>query len=570
MALQHPEFDKFKLAYKQSRFESALDCLAKLIIEYPQSFALHWHKAQLLEKLERFDDARHAVSKALKLRPDFIPGLIMQVQLDLYETPEDAGAQLSDDEQLAQDQARFASMQLRLRNILTLDKNSVEALQLLSALLRSQNGEEPLAEAHALLSRAITLAPERVDLLEDRANTLLASASLPPDPEHNPVQDPAVVVTFSGMRYSRHLLEASLADFSRCYTLSQMHRYGLRVGTILHDLGRFDEALAAYDEVLAKVPAHDPLLPVILERRVRSENNGASEREQMAKLMEATIAAQGSQVSNPEGDTLTETLLSAASAVRRGKSVTEALETRSSDDPDENIAIRIAKQVMNIANEPAPELTTVYPEDYPPYQRNFVESCKRDLTALGLQHVGDVESKGMQVLLEERVLLSLFADDAGAVGVTCYALQPPKPDLFNLLRSWLKGQWKTVYMIECISHFQNGEHLSTRYEDGSVFEYGAPIFVETLPANTSRSKLIQHHLDRIAEYKRVHPHVEPLRAWDMAGMEERWHEAQKVKRAYRTHIGYVTEPELRRLLGEHYDKFAAKVKTKIKLMAAGL
>ncbi len=68
-------------------------------------------------------------------------------------------------------------------------------------------------------------------------------------------------------------IEQSLADFETCYELSHQHRYGLRVGSILHDLGRFDEALATYDNVLAHVPVDDPYRPFIIERRARSEHH---------------------------------------------------------------------------------------------------------------------------------------------------------------------------------------------------------------------------------------------------------------------------------------------------------
>ena len=39
------------------------------------------------------------------------------------------------------------------------------------------------------------------------------------------------------------------------------------------------------------------------------------------------------------------------------------------------------------------------------------------------------------------------------------------------------------------------------------------------------------------------------------------------KNAYRRSIGYVSEEELQRLMGDQYDQFAPKVRAKLKLMA---
>jgi hypothetical protein len=53
-------------------------------------------------------------------------------------------------------------------------------------------------------------------------------------------------------------------------------------------------------------------------------------------------------------------------------------------------------------------------------------------------------------------------------------------------------------------------------------------------------------------------------------MEERWVRGQAVKRSYRAQLGYVTDTELQKLLGIHYDTFAQKVREKIKVLATDL
>jgi tetratricopeptide (TPR) repeat protein len=573
MSLQDPEFDQFKRAFKAENFDSALQSLKRLLARYPQSFALRWHHVRVLEKLERFSEARIALNKVIELRDNFVPALIMQVQLDFHEYERNAEEDEFDAEPIQKQQARFDAIEERLYKILSIDPNAVDALHMLSGLLRGHEGNMHLAKADQLLNRAISLAPERVDLLEDRANSFLARAI---DQDDNNNNADNVVTTFSGMHYSRNILEQALADFKTCYELSRQHRYGLRVGSILHDLGRFDEALATYDNVLAHVPEDDPYRPFIVERRARSENNGGGEREQMAKMLEAAVAKDGKDRGLDE-DNIAHAVLSAANAVRAGKSVSDALEARLSDDPDDIMATSIAVQIINVANEPKPELVAVDPKDFPTYQQQFIAQCKDKLSPLGLHHVCDAEAQGMRLMLGQSVLLSFFADEFGETGVACFSMKPKQPNLVGFLYLLFTLKWKvlaatrkTTKMVECVSQFTNGDHLSTQYQSVSPFEYGPPIYIEKLPANASAAELVAVHLQRLEEYKAEYPIAKAMRAVDLEGMEERWVRGQAVKRSYRAQLGYVTDTELQKLLGTFYDKFAQKVRAKIKVLAADL
>ena len=56
-----------------------------------------------------------------------------------------------------------------------------------------------------------------------------------------------------------------------------------------------------------------------------------------------------------------------------------------------------------------------------------------------------------------------------------------------------------------------------------------------------------------------------LKAWN-----GRWREGQRVKRDYRTSIGYVTETELKRLLGAQHERLGGKVRTQLAMLAEDL
>lgn len=583
MSLQHPEFDRFKQAYAESRLDTALQALDALLEQHPQSMALHWHRAKVLEKLQRFPEARAAVEEVLQRRRDFVPALIKRVELDFDESADDDDDHLSDKERERRDreaaeleEKRALRHEAQLREVLRIDASAVDALRLLSELLLrhehdSSDAAQAEAESEALLERAIALAPERVDLLEARAHRLRLRAmrSIDEDAASALEDDSDLVVTFSGMRYSRSMLERALADFQSCYRISGDPRHGLRIAGLLHDLARFDAALAAYDHVLAAMPADDARRGYIQEMRARSENNGAGEREQMARLLESSVSDADGDRSLAD-DAAAQTILSAAAAVRGGKSVSSALEARISEDPDQMMANNIAMQILNVAHEPPPGLVAVNAAAFPSYQRKYSARQKALLLKLGLRHVADAEAKALTRTLGQRILISFFADDSGEIGVACFALKPKWPGLLGFLVLLFSGKWKATEMTECVSQFDDGTHLSTQYESPSPFQYDAPVDVEKLPLGVSLTELVTRHSGRVAEFRRSHADAQPLYALDLAGMEQRWIEGQQAKKAYRSSIGYVTDSELRGLLGVHYDRFARKVRAQIKVLAADL
>ncbi len=92
MSLQHPQFEFFKQALAQARTGEALQHLDALLLEYPQSAALHWHRAQVLDQLGRKPEASSALHAVLLRRPDYQPAIALQARLDL-ELGEPASAQ---------------------------------------------------------------------------------------------------------------------------------------------------------------------------------------------------------------------------------------------------------------------------------------------------------------------------------------------------------------------------------------------------------------------------------------------------------------------------------------------
>ena len=571
----HPDFVRFSSAFRQQDFARALSLVEGLIAEIPGEPWLHWHRANCLEQLERFDEMLQALDAALAINPNFARAIIKRVQftgVTEEEFDEDDDDALSDAERERREREYAARAQqdslhaeAQLRRALALEPDNVEGLKTLSGVLRHRDGIDAThhAEADALLDRAIALAADDIELLETRAQVRRSEALVG---DEGASHDDSIQ-TFSGIRYSRSKLEAALADYQRCFALGGNYRHAVRMGTLLHDLGRFDEALARYDQALALMPPQDPARRFIEETRARSENQGAGERDQLARLLEAAVLEDTADRSLAD-DMAAQAILGAARGVRAGQSLEEAIQGHVSDDPDTLVASSIAQQILNLAHEPPPQLEAVLASAYPTYQRNFAESAGRKLARLGLRQVADGEAKGLFPILGQHVLIRFFADESGEVGVAAFALRPKWPGWLGFLILLLSGKWKTTTMVECVTHFDDGALLCTQHENPSPFEYGGAVQIERLPRNTSLERLVSHHLERVAAHKLTHPTSVAMVADDLPGMERRWLAGQRAKREYRASIGYVTEAELKRMLGPQHGRFGDKVRSQVAALAA--
>ncbi len=242
----HPLFVRFGKAFQGGRFDEALGLIDELDALAPGAPQVAWHRARCLEALGRFDEIGAELDRVLAKAPDYAPALLMRARYT------------ADGEGPDGDEAAGAlTPEQALRRALGLQPDNVEALELLSGLLRYHEGEgseAARAEAAALLDRAIRLAPARVDLLETRANALRAQAQ-----REGPQAglDIDCIEDAHGVLWHRPSLLNALADYERCFALDGHPRHAASMGELLLQLGRAEEAITRLDEALAALPESD-------------------------------------------------------------------------------------------------------------------------------------------------------------------------------------------------------------------------------------------------------------------------------------------------------------------------
>lgn len=577
-----PSFESFKTAWRAADYAQALVHVDAVVAEQPLVAALHWYRANCLLRLDRPVEAFAAVNRVLALNPDHAPALVKQVELSWVEASDDGYGDDGEDDgepTPAQITARMQQVEqqrqrqiAQLRRALAIDPTLADAHFGLSQLLRDRTMHAVLDggdvemllgndEADALLERAVALDPARVEFRCVRAERHRLRAVQVPD--GTAAAD--CVETRLGMRYLRTELEAALADFTECARLDGGPRHLLQMARVLHELGRYDEAVAQYDRALTLLPADAPQRAHVEDLRRRSQNGGRGELDDAAQMLENVIEP-GDR--NQQQDMVATALLGTARALRHGQNLPTAMAAHMPESPDDMLAVNIAEKILDVAFEAPPDLVAADAATFPAYQRRYAARQRRALAAAGLHHVADAEAAGMTPTLGQRVLLGFHADADGATCAATFVLRPKWPGIPGFLLLLLSGKWKKHPMSECVSHFDDGGYLITQYESASPFEYGTAVDTERLPRSTSAAALVRRHRERVAAYRQAHPQARAFPAGDLAAIDANWRRGQVIKRNYRRSVGYISDTELRRMLGAHYDRLAARVRQKIDAFAA--
>jgi tetratricopeptide (TPR) repeat protein len=565
--------EQFKRLFVAGDFSAALRCVEQLRQRFPERAPLYWHQALCLEKLERFDDIVPVLDQLIALNADYAPAYVMRAKyrMPIYDARLDDD-HLSDKErsrlerEYGQRAQQIALLSIAdLRRALSLDGSQHEAYFLLGQ--RLQHDEETNVEGAQLLQKALSLAPDQVSYLEASAEGLRVQAMVDPDAPGDVPAD-AQVKNLFGMVYDRRKLALAVQQFQRCFELSGELRFAIRSARIWHDMGEFDQAIAAYDQALARLPADDPKRAPLLEQRARSENNGRGEYEQTAQMLEQTFAGmQQGRNRTAEEDLVSMLMQSTAQALRKGQSFEQAMSVISDDNPQTLLVNSVAQQLINAIFEAPPELVSAEVSQYPSYQQHHVAGIAQTLHGANLVSMGSFTPRALEARLGQQFLLGLHRDQSGEIGIAAYALRPKWPGWLAAAYLFVTGQYRSQKFLACVTAFSDGMHFSTQWLSKAAIESTPQLQYETLPANTPAIALLQHHRLRVQRYLQTQRGVRAVAATTLEDIEARWVAGQQAKLAHARSNGYISDSALQKLLGRQYPTLGAPIKARVQQLA---
>lgn len=535
---------EFARRFAAGEHEAALAIIDALLAAHPNEGPMHWQRARTLERLQRFGEARLAVKRVLELRANFAPAWVMRAELGEEEGEYDPEPDL--------------------RRAISLDPKNARARYLLGVVLYARDNSNE--EARAQMDQAVELDPKLHEAFAARAGWNRIEAWTDQAPAD--ADEREVVVTFTGLHFKRLHLEDSLADYDRAIAIEPEPSYRFARADLLHTLKRFDAALAELDRLLAELPEGHSLRPLAEEARRKSENQGAGEREQVASMMVAALEQSGQDKGTVAYDQAAAMIRSAADGMRAGKSMPRAIEEFVPDSPEEMAAVSIAWQIRQMAQETEPNYVPIDPKEYPSHQRGFAAATEKKLSKLGFRKLGDYDPVHLSATLAKKQMISIYVREDGHVTAAAFSIRPKWPGFLGWLVMLVKGQYRAANIVELETAFSDGTVLSTN-NAGGINPYGqGPHFLqEKLAPGTQPAALLERHEGRVKLHAASHPRhsIQEVRSLEEVSAQQ----ARQVvaKNAYRRSIGFVSEDELRAMMGEQYDQFAPKVREKLKLMA---
>lgn len=545
--------------WSQENYSDALAFIDALLADHPDRFELLWYRCCCLEKLGLHQQALNEVNAKLE-------------EIDERMAKLDQAYEETEDEAIYETQEQ-PPLVLKDRSLFKLTVQNMPAD--ICKIFHHQLDSDKFLP---ICDRLIELEANSVELYFERGEYYQTLAMMfdvyDEDMSEEQIEEkinanPDVVRDFSGMAYSKFKLKKALFNFQKAISLeSKEPRYYIRAAKVLHLLKRFDEALAMYDEALAFIDKDDTRHAAILQQRRASEDNGKGEHHQMADMLMAGLGTNDMKNRTIEDDAVYAMLKSMEEAIRSGNSMQNALEDLVSDDPKDLIALNIARQIYDYAHEPAMKFAKVNEKEIPPYQLKHISNIEKQVQPLGYSLLAKVEAPNVSATIGQRVVMGIFCSKDAASVIAAFTLKPKWPGKLGFLILLLTGKWRKQKVVNVASVFSNHHYIDTRRTAIKENLSPGPNFhLATLVPGTSISKLVRGHAKRVQKFLAKHPDTHSLPIRTLEDIEKASANEAKFKLKYRQGIQYVTEKELRSMLGKQYKQFADKIRQKLSIMA---
>ena len=348
--------------------------------------------------------------------------------------------------------------------------------------------------------------------------------------------------------------ERALADYDAALAIEGRDEWRVERAQLLLDAERWDEAIDACQSALDRLAGRD-------DRRandLRGEVEGLLEQAQargadqpdaddllsgMNELLEALAGTlgEGTTASN-ELRGVRDTLagLRDAEADERARLDAEPGSTR-------RRAREVAEQVARHHADSPERFATFDAGELDAKARRFYDGARDALAGLGFSHLADVEPVRNTETTGKRVLLRAMLS----------------PDRRTAAAIWrLAGPFATYEVVELESELDDGRVLITN-NSGSANPFQQPRGIEmsALPLGTGVDVIVRTHAARIADgpAARAIPNLDALLA-----LQER---QRVLKREFARERGWISDTELRGMLGGSYGELADAVREELAKLA---
>lgn len=520
--------------------KAAIKLLKPLYRANPTNPEIIEEVATAFELMEQWENARGMLAKAIRLNP---------ADADLW-------IRLSQIYQIQQD---LDSAIKALDKGLSHNQDDLALLTHKANLLASDGKVE---EMRSLINHTIANYPEHENELIIERAFIYESIARQPTEEEEQIKD------LLGMRYSVKHLTAAIADLTQALELDEINtQINLRRAQLYRLLGDYDHAISDYDEVLGSLDdENEAFRDFVQNERDKCLNGGRNEREQLASSLKEGLVNLDQKSELSQQDLLENSIMNAiAGQIEGGQDILSTIENM--DDPDHIVALSIAQDILRNAREPDADFIAVNKVDYDKAAQKFCEHAETVLSSEGFSSLGDFEPLGLGQQIGQRILLRIFTSDDQRSCAAAFRIKPPRPPILQWLFLIVTGKWKSAQIVELESETQDGKFIITNNSgDLNPFNAGDAVDMLSLPLKTKIKDLVSTHRERINPYGEKEL-IQLTNAQEIFSMQER---LRILKNDYRASIGFVTDMELKKMLGKQYDKYAGNIRKYLQQLTTDL
>lgn len=361
----------------------------------------------------------------------------------------------------------------------------------------------------------------------------------------------------AGQQHHAVCLERAVADYRSARAEQDRDEWRLEEGDCLLDMQRWEEAEALFGETVDRMqtalggvepeawsqPAFR--LESAREGLRRAQTQDEGEDEAMLEGVD-DLLAMFEQMGQSDG---AEELRSVRDTF--GRLLSQEAEERAEREGDvgrvDRDAQSVAEQIM--ARHPdKPERLGPYPlELLDRKAAKFYDKARDKLIALGFEHMGDVEPLNHSEMSGMRVMVRMLRS----------------PDKRTVAAVWrLAGPFSVVEAVELESLLEDHSIVLTN-NTGAANPFAAPPLIaqESLPQDCTLPFLVETHMNRLQNAPSA---TVPIR--DMEGVVALQERQRVIKRDHAREQGWISDAELRGLLGGSYRELGPRVQALLREM----